>query len=104
MSKKNQEQEEVLIEMMYDLILNTSLSEEERSMIKIYKNKIEKGKDIEIEMYHLARDIEKFAIQKNTVGNKISSDIQEFYKHISDKYLLKKNLSYGLIVMGGLFN
>ncbi|MCQ2008763.1 MAG: bacteriocin immunity protein [Sporolactobacillus sp.] len=97
------EQEEAILEKVYDLILDEQIQDDERNVFITFKNNVEKDKDFERRVMYLAEGLRQIAVKRLTVQSKLSPQVGGFYMEISATGLLKKNLGTGLAAMGITF-
>ncbi|MDN3954699.1 bacteriocin immunity protein [Sporolactobacillus laevolacticus] len=98
------EQEDIILEKVYNLILDEQIQADERDVLITFKNHVEKSKDFEGQLMSLAEGLRQIAVQRLAVHSILSSQVGEFYMEISTTGLLKKNLGTGIAAMGITFH
>ncbi|MFX3618826.1 MAG: bacteriocin immunity protein [Sporolactobacillus sp.] len=97
------EQEDTILEKVYDLILDEQTQDDERAMLVTFKNDIGKGIDFERKVMYLAEGLRQLAVKRLTLQSKLSPRVGEFYMEISSTGLLTRSLGNGLAAMGQIF-
>jgi hypothetical protein len=97
------EQEEAILEKVYDFILDEQIPDDERDMFITFKNDVGKGKNFERQLMILAEGLRQIAVERLTVQSKLSPQVGEFYMEISATGLLTKSLCNGIAGMGLIF-
>lgn len=98
-----EEQENAILEQVYDLILDEQTQDDERDELIAFKNDVGKGKDFERQLMNLAEGLRQIAVKRLTVQSTLSPRVGEFYMKISTTGLLTKSLGNGLTAMGMIF-
>lgn len=97
MKKKEQE----IIEEIYNLILNPTISQEERAILLLVKNKIDiNKKDSRKIIVELTELIRQLSIQNISKKRKLTPELATFYNKISRYCEVELNLARGLIATG----
>ncbi|MFX3617812.1 MAG: bacteriocin immunity protein [Sporolactobacillus sp.] len=97
------EQEDTILEKIYDLILDEQTQDDERDELITFKNNVGKGKYFERELMCLAEELRRIAVKRMTLQSKLSPQVSEFYMEISATGLLSKSLFNGPSGMGLIF-
>lgn len=106
MSKKEKriEAENALLAKIYDLILNTETTADERSMLIEFKNSVESGKDFQKAIIKLAENLRLLALKKHTHNETLTTEVGKFYMDISTTGYFEKNLGYSISALGTVLN
>lgn len=107
-TKENiKEKQNNLLIRIYDLILDTQTSQDERIKLIKFKNAVESGKDFESQVMNLAEDLRLLALYKFKNNEKLSENVGKLYLDIHSVGLFGKNLAIGLSAtlssLGSLF-
>lgn len=102
MSKKEKrlEAENALLARVYDLILNTETSDDERSILIEFKNSVEEGKDFQKQVMRLAESLRQLSLKKFNNKETLSKAVGKLYMDISTTGFFEENLGRGLAVLG----
>ena len=87
----------ILLERIYDLILDKQTAEDERIKLIEFKNAVEKGKDFELQTMRLEENLRRLALYKFKNKKNLSPKVGKLYMDISSTGLFKKELGRGLI-------
>lgn len=88
---KKKKIEEIVLVNLYELILDSTLKKEERNILIIGKNRIEKNEYFPKVMNDLEYELRPFAIR-----SELSDPVAKFYMDISDKGKFEKELGRGI--------
>lgn len=91
-----------LLSRVYDLILNTQTTDDERSKLIEFKNAVENGKDFESELMHFAENLRKLALLKFSNKTNLSPEVSKLYTDISSTGFLRKELGRGIVYFSSL--
>ncbi|HFI0695553.1 TPA: bacteriocin immunity protein [Streptococcus suis] len=94
------ETREKIMEELINLILNPTITAEERKLLVAYKQEFERTRDTERTILALAESIRKLAVRNVLNRISLSPDLCQFYKKISSYGEWEKNLGRGLIATG----
>lgn len=98
------EQENSILEKVYDLILDEQTQDDERDELITFKNDVGKNQDFERQLMCLAEGLRQIAVKRITVQSRLSPRVGEFYMEISTTGLLKRSLANGIAAMGIIFH
>ncbi|MCL1631904.1 bacteriocin immunity protein [Sporolactobacillus sp. CPB3-1] len=84
------EQENSILEKVYDLIFDEQIQDDECDELIAFKNNTGKAKDFERQLMSLADGLRQIAVKRIRVQSKLSPRVGEFYMEISTTGLLKK--------------
>lgn len=87
----------ILLERIYDLILDKQTAEDERIKLIEFKNAVEKGKDFELQTMRLAENLRRLALYKFRNKKNLSPKVSKLYMDIFSTGLFEKELGRGLI-------
>ena len=104
MTKKETDKETLILEEVYNLILNSDTWDSERKPLITLKNNVEKGRYFDRELWDLSYALRTQAIKKLTNKENLSKEVGKFYLNISTAGLWNQNLSRGLIMYSSSFN
>lgn len=94
--RKREEEENKVLSEVYDLILDENTLKDEREILMYFKNSIEKGKDFQREIMHLAEGLRRLSLKKFRNKESLSKSVCDFYMKISTKGFFEKNLAIGI--------
>lgn len=100
--KKRILKENDLLARVYDLILNKETAEDERVKLVEFKNAVENGKDFELEIMKLAKELRLLALSKFNNKKNLSPEVSKLYMDIFSTGFLKAELGYGIIALSGV--
>ncbi|MBM7635923.1 bacteriocin immunity protein [Streptococcus saliviloxodontae] len=86
-----------LLDRVYNLILDPKISEQERQLLVVFKDRVGKGAYFDRELAILSTALQQLAIKSLQGGSGLSDDIKSFYQDISVVSARKNTLCVGLI-------
>lgn len=89
--------ENILLEEIYNLILDKQTTEDERIILIEFKNAVEKGKDFKLQTMRLAEHLRRLALYKFKYEKNLSPKVSKLYMDISSTGLFERELGRGLI-------
>ena len=89
--------ENILLEEIYNLILDKQTTEDERIILIEFKNAVEKGKDFKLQTMRLAEHLRRLALYKFKYEKNLSTKVSKLYMDISSTGLFERELGRGLI-------
>ena len=92
--------EEEIVETLFNLILDESLTNEERSVLVYHKNKLATKGDNQKAICDLIESIRLLSVANISKSKTLSPNLAEFYKKFSSYREFEKNLGRGIISMG----
>lgn len=96
--------EQEIINTLYNLILDTSLTDEERSLLIHFKNQVITGKNEPAVIRGLSEELRQLAVRNISDQKTLSPNMADFYQTIATYGHHDHNLARGLIALGGLLN
>lgn len=96
--------EQDIINRLYNLILDTSLTDEERSLLIYFKNQVIIGKNEPAVIRGLSEQIRQLAVKNISDQKTLSPNMADFYQKIATYGHHNHNLARGLMALGGLLN
>ncbi|MGT2756559.1 bacteriocin immunity protein [Streptococcus ovuberis] len=92
--------EELLIESLYNLILEKDITDDERLILIRFKNLIKDDTNQGRIIIDLSENIRLLSVENISKGKTLSPKIAEFYKKISKYSEQKKNIARGIVSLG----
>lgn len=92
--------QEELLDDYYNLLINPMISDEERQLLLIYKEKLSSNKNLEKTFSRLASEIRDMSVKNINRHKKLTKDFSEFYKKISYIGQQSQQVGRGLILFG----
>lgn len=87
---------------VYDLILNTNVTQDERAILVNFKNRVT-DKNFANELMGLAAGLRQLGIKNLAAQKKMSLETSAFYKKIADYGQRELNWARGLAMTGVIF-
>ncbi|MCL8204653.1 bacteriocin immunity protein [Ligilactobacillus agilis] len=91
-----------IINEVYDLILNTNVTQDERAILVNFKNRVT-DKNFANELMRLAAGLRQLAIKNLAAQKKMSPETSAFYKKIATYGQQELNWARGLAMTGVIF-
>ncbi len=91
---------EIILNKIYNLILDKDIHENEREILLSYKTKLENTKNKQRVVMELAEVFRQQAVSGIHSNKSLSPKIAIFYKEIATYGQLSKNIAQGLISLG----
>ncbi|MEQ9764729.1 bacteriocin immunity protein [Streptococcus jiangjianxini] len=93
------DREQMLIR-VYNLILDPSVSQEERDILRAFMSDLERGSDYQVSMMRLAEDLRQLAVKNLKDYKKLSPNVARLYREIAYRGEKYSNIAKGLMSIG----
>lgn len=98
-SEKKEAQTRTL-QVVYDLVLNPEISDEERQILLTFKNHLEAGKDFDKELCYLSENLRQLSVKRLSQKRALSPAVRDFYKDFITTGLKEAEIARGLASVG----
>ncbi|MFU2164432.1 bacteriocin immunity protein [Streptococcus pluranimalium] len=92
--------EEKILNSVYNILLNTDTTEDERRLLIKFKERVEGGSNFQKSVICLAEELRILSVRNLQKNTKLSKDVAELYKEMSTVGEFDRNLARGLISFG----
>ncbi|GGE23580.1 bacteriocin immunity protein [Streptococcus himalayensis] len=92
-----------LLTEIVNLILNPTIKEEERAILRRFKDQAHPNKDMSLLIPYLAEELRQLAVQNIRKNTHLSKEVANFYQKIAYYAKSKQELGRGLLSVGMTF-
>lgn len=93
------DREQMLIR-VYNLILDPSVSQEERDILRAFMSDLERGSDYQVSVMRFAEDLRQLAVKNLKDYKKLSPNVARLYREITYRGEKYSNIAKGLMSVG----